>query len=308
MTTSDDQKACFEGKQIGNGKAIFISAPAKINLFLKVKNRRPDGYHNIYSWFQAIDLADHLEIEATNDGKIEIETDNPQVPTGPENLIYRTAQLIQNKLNRKFGFNVKLRKRIPVGAGLGGGSSDAAAFIRGTNILLDLKLGKAEMAELGLEVGSDVPFFFSRGQAEVTGRGEIVKEISLPLDYCIGLLTPRFEIRAATAYGMVKLDLTEPCEDINLLRCQRFDDLVGVISRMTNDLERNLCESYPILCTVRETLIRTGADLVRLTGSGPTWFALYRDKTLVAEKWIRSVKGGGWDAAMASPVALPALR
>lgn len=306
MTKLHNQKPCFEGKQIGSGNAIFISAPAKINLFLKVRSRRPDGYHNIYSWFQAIDLVDHLEIETTNSGKIEIATDNSQVPTGTENLIYHAAQLIQEKLSGGIGFRINLQKQIPVGAGLGGGSSDAAAFIKGTNNLLDLRLGQTEMALMGIKVGSDVPFFFSRGQAEVTGRGEIIKEISLPLDYSIGMLTPRFEIRAAEAYGMVKLSLTEPCEDINLLRCQRFDDLVSVISRMTNDLERNLCESYPMLNTVRETLIRTGADLVRLTGSGPTWFALYRDRTPVTERWVRSVKGGEWDAVMASPVILPA--
>ena len=296
----------FEGRVREDGKSVQIAAPAKINLFLKVMGKRPDGYHDIFSWFQALDLVDRLEIEIADHSDIEIILDDPDVPTGPDNLISMAAQALREATGLRMGFRVRLTKAIPVGAGLGGGSSDAAAFIKGVNRLLSLALTRQQMAQIGLRAGSDVPFFFGRGQAEVTGRGEAVKDIGLPTDYEVVLVTPRFQIRAAEAYRKVNLDLTDTVHAITLPERLQVDALIGVISKMANDLERGLLLSYPVLDRVKRVLVRTGADIVRLSGSGPTVFALYRDKGQSMERLAQATEGGEWGWAKACPVVLPA--
>lgn len=296
----------FGGEVSPDGARVVISAPAKINLFLKALGKRPDGYHDVYSWFQALDLADHLEIEKVSGAEIEIITDATGVPTGPENLIYQAAGAIQARYAPQIGFRVRLDKRIPVGAGLGGGSSDAAAFIKGVNKLLNLGLTGRQMEEIGLKLGSDVPFFFSRGQAEVTGRGEKVRPISLPLDYRVVLVTPPFQIRAAEAYLRLRLDLTNPFTGIILMNCGQTRELFYVISGEANDLERALRESYPVLVRIRKELEKSGADIVRLSGSGPTMFALYGDRIKAEEKLRATCEGEGWGCVTADPIILPA--
>lgn len=294
------------GAKSSDGNSVFISAPAKINLFLKVVGKRPDGYHDIFSWFQALDLCDHLEIEKKAAPGIEITTDASNIPTGPDNLVYQAAESIKERFPDVSGLRIKLWKRIPVGAGLGGGSSDAAALVKGVNKLFALELSGPEMAKIGLNVGSDVPFFFSRGQAEVTGRGELVKSLELPTDYQVVLVTPPFEIRAAEAYRKLRLDLTVPLMGVNFKSCRQAPELFHIISKSMNDLEGVLRKSYPILDKIGEKLEKSGADIVRLSGSGPTMFALYGDTTL-SEKMLKYVfKGEGWGLRFAHPVILPA--
>jgi 4-diphosphocytidyl-2-C-methyl-D-erythritol kinase len=295
----------YRGVMSNNKKVISILAPAKINLFLKVLGKRPDGYHNIFSWFQAIDLADWLEITTTKRPEITIETDHPDLPTDEKNLVFRAAQLIQKEFCPETGFRVSLQKKIPVAAGLGGGSSDAAAFIKGINKLLGLHMTRHKMEKVGLEIGSDVPFFFSRGQAEITGRGENVKNIAISTDYEIFLVTPSFPVSAKEAYQKVRLDLTSPFSNISLSYCQLASKLFGVISDTTNDLERALLDSCSVLARIKDKLTKTGADIVRLSGSGPTLFALYRRKGLIEDKLARSFEREGWFYRITKPVILP---
>ncbi len=297
----------FKGTRSENGNSIFISAPAKINLFLKVTGRRADGFHDIFSWFQALDLCDHLEIEKTASPGIEIITNADNIPTGSDNLIYQAAELMLPHLSGAGGLKIRLWKSIPVGAGLGGGSSDAAAFIKGFVRLFGLNLDRRQLEKIGLSLGSDVPFFFSRGQAEVTGRGGIVKPIKLPVNYQVALVTPPFEIRAAEAYRKLKMDLTAPFAGIKLKSCRQAWELFGEVSGIINDLEPALRESYPILVKIERKLEKSGADIVRLSGSGPTMFALYKDTTIDWEqRLIQAFRGEGWGLKMARPVILPA--
>jgi len=288
-----------------DGRSVTVAAPAKINLFLKVLGKRPDGYHDILSWFQTLDLADRIEIHKTAGGNIDLVSDHPTLPVGPDNLICKAAKAIQDNYTPNIGFRIILNKRIPIGAGLGGGSSDAAAVIKGLNHMMGLGLTVSQMAAIGLEIGSDIPFFFSRGQAEVTGRGERVKEIDLPVDYQAVLVTPPFEIRAAEAYRKLNLDLTVKELDVSL-RCRKAHELFDVISELANDLERALLISYPILDKVRDGLIKTGANIVRLTGSGPTIFALYGDTAPDAEELTPRFWGERWGVHLTRPVILPA--
>lgn len=288
------------------GSAVAIAAPAKINLFLRVMRKRPDGYHDIYSWFQMVNLFDFLRIEPADDGQILIETNSPNLPTGPENLVYRAAQVIQNRVGRPIGFNIRLQKEIPLAAGLGGGSSDAAAFILAADTLYDLKMSRTEMAEMGLELGSDIPFFFGRGQSEVSGRGEIVKPIELSIDYTVVLVTPPFHIRAAEAYSKLNLSLTEPVQNVNFNSCQQAKELFAVVSNLDNDLERALRTSYPILDKIGKRMRKQGADIVRLTGSGPTMFALFKTIDSTREDLKHAFEGEGWGVWIVRPIVLPA--
>ncbi|MDD4051039.1 MAG: 4-(cytidine 5'-diphospho)-2-C-methyl-D-erythritol kinase [candidate division Zixibacteria bacterium] len=305
MKNGNEISPAFEPRPGIRPHTVTISAPAKINLFLKVVGIRPDGYHDIFSWFQAVDLADQIEIEKTASPSIEIQTDHKDLPTGPENLIYKAIKLLRENLEIRSGFRISLAKRIPVAAGLGGGSSDAAAVIKGVNRLLNIGLTRSEMAALGLEIGSDVPFFFGRGQAEVTGRGEHVKDIQLATDYQVVLVTPPFGISAGEAYGKLNFDLTDSVQDISLSRCRQVDGLFDAISGMANDLERGLFGSYPVLDKIKDVLVRTGADVVRLSGSGPTVFALYRDRCQTKETLAQASDRGKWGLAVVSPVTLP---
>jgi 4-diphosphocytidyl-2-C-methyl-D-erythritol kinase len=296
----------WDGTIQSGKKAILIPAPAKINLFLKVLGKRPDGYHDIFSWFQALDLCDYLEIAKSDGNDIEIETDVDNIPTGPDNLVYQAAMEIRRRCPQIGGLKIRLWKRIPVGAGLGGGSSDAASLLKGINRLFDLGLDSEVMEEMGLKSGSDVPFFFSRGQAEVTGRGEIVNSIELPTNYRVALVTPPFEIRAAEAYRKLRLDLTAPLGGVKFKGCRQARELIEFISGLQNDLERALRESYPILDKIGEKLTKTGADIVRLSGSGPTMFALYGESTLSEKKLRQLFRGEAWGLKISCPIVLPA--
>lgn len=304
MEKLSTMKSCFEGRLTENGKKAFISAPAKINLFLKVTGVRDDGYHDIYSWFQAIDLADHMEIEQNSGENIEISVNRTDIPTGPDNLVYQAAERIRQICGSPIGFKIKLFKNIPAGAGLGGGSSDAAAFIKAADQLLNLGLTHAKKVKIGLDIGSDIPFFFSTGQAEVTGRGEIVKDLPLPLNYRLGLITPHFEIRASEAYRKLNLDLTDSVPKVSLSYCHQIEGLIGSISSLPNDLEEVLSDSHPILEEIRELLSKTGADIVRLTGSGPTVFALFQRKGLITEQLVKTLEGKLWEVNVANPIIL----
>ncbi len=306
MNAVEKSRFCPEGRHDKGGKSIIISAPAKINLFLKITGKRSDGFHDIYSWFQVLDLADQLRITLREDEEIRIETDCRDLPKGQDNLVYQAASLIREAVGQPIGFNVEISKNIPIAAGLGGGSSDAAAFIKAANSILDLRLSRRDMEDMGAEIGSDVPFFFSGGQAAVSGRGEKVKDIHLATDYEVALITPPFPIRAAEAYQKVRLDLTDPFLKISLSCCQKVINLFSVISETANDLERALLDSYPVLGRIKEELAKTGADIVRLSGSGPTVFALYRHKGLKKAKLAKSFERAGWAFRLAQPVTLPA--
>ena len=292
----------FNGSISPDKRFIKIAAPAKINLFLHVLGKRPDGYHNIHSWFQGIALSDGLIISQRDDRKLVLTTAAQNIPTDEKNLAIKAALVLRQKLGLNLGFDIKLDKKIPVGAGLGGGSSDAAALIRGVNGLLELNLSRAKMAEIGLEIGSDVPFFFSGGQAEVIGRGEIVNDIDLPLDYTILLVNPGFEISAGEAYRNLTIDLTSPHQDLNFRCCKQVEHLFDVLSQTANELEKGVQKSYPTLDRIRGFLEKTGAPIIRLTGSGPTMFALLMNKGRKEENLTRLKLEKTWGFIITSPV------
>ena len=284
---------------------ISIKAPAKINLFLKVLGKRADDYHNIFSWFQAVSLYDKLHFTKTDSVGFKLTNANdPSLPCDDSNLIIRTAREMFETLSLPGGLNITLYKNIPVAAGLGGGSSDAAATICAINRLYDLHLSSKVMRDMGLSIGSDVPFFFSTGMAEITGRGDVIKEINLPLNYWVALITPSLSISTGESYGRLKMGLTTSMADVKLSNCINFKELVRNIGDIGNDFEKVHFESYPVLRKIAALLDTAGADLVRMSGSGPTIFGLFEN--IPEREVLQKISWGDWQVSVSRPITLPA--
>ena len=285
-------------------KTISVKAPAKVNLFLKVLGKRADGYHDIFSWFQAVDLFDYLTIEKSPHIGFQLELANgANIPVDETNIINKIAQLLFKRYNLTGGLSIKLEKNIPVAAGLGGGSSDGVATIYAIDRLFDLGLSSEKMADLGLEIGSDLPFFFTSGQAEVTGRGEITKNIDLPLDYAMILITPQLEISTADSYRNLKMDLTSRKHSIKLLYHRNFSGFAAEILKVGNDFEGALEWAFPELTQIKEALRELGSVVTRLSGSGPTVFGLF-DK-LPDGEYIERIRQENWHICTVRPITLP---
>ncbi len=238
-------------------RSLRIRAYAKINLGLRVLGKRPDGLHEIDTLLQSIDLADELVLVPRSDGKVTLMTEPDFGISTEENLASRAAHLLRERVGCKPGVNIHLSKKIPVGAGLGGGSSDAAAVLGGLNQLFNLRLSKDELKTLGAELGSDVPFFFEGGRCRATGRGELLQEL-LPdgmLKFVV-LLVPPFSLRTREVYEA--FDHLTPC---------------ALNSPFHNDLEVAALELRPELGEYRAFLERVSVPF-GLSGSGPTYYAL----------------------------------
>jgi 4-diphosphocytidyl-2-C-methyl-D-erythritol kinase len=241
---------------------IEVEAYAKINLGLKVLGLRSDGYHEIDTVLLSVDLADLLTIEARPDGEITLEAAADQGLDIPleENLVLRAAQLLRDQVSFEEGVHIKLEKQIPLGAGLGGGSSDAAAALSGLNELLKLKLDRGELMRLGIELGSDVPFFFLGGRCRARGRGEFLEKLpDLPSRSIFVLLIPPLSLSTQEVY-----------EAADRLRGRTLS------SPYPNDLEAAALTLSPELQRYREFLASRGV-LFGLSGSGPTYYARFDD-------------------------------
>ncbi len=289
-------------KKIAN---LELKAPAKINLFLKILNKRDDGYHNIFSWFQAVSLYDRIVYDKTEDPGFNLQHDGPlSLPTDEKNLIIKTARLMFNTYDLEGGLNINLKKNIPISAGLGGGSSDSATTIYAIDRLYGLSLSNEKKQEIGQKIGSDVPFFFSSGQAEITGRGEIIKNISIPLDYSLILIKPKLSISTADSYSGLKMDLTISTESIKLFPYKDFREMISNLSEIENDFEQGHLKSFPILEEVKLALRNAGADFVRMSGSGPTIYGLFRN--MPEGDGLKKIIRNDWQYFVLRPIILPA--
>ncbi|MFH1374882.1 MAG: 4-(cytidine 5'-diphospho)-2-C-methyl-D-erythritol kinase [bacterium] len=283
--------------------SVTVDTPAKVNLFLQILQRRPDGYHDINSLFQAVTLFDTLNFSVTASDGVTIRLQpGIELPVDASNLITKAYHLIRERFRLSRGLQVVLRKMIPVSAGLGGGSADAAAVILACNQLFDLGLSCREMARLGLNIGSDIPFFFAGGQALVSGRGEVIRESTYPTDYQMLLVTPALAIATTDSYSALKRDLTTSKLPFSLACCRTVDDLVASLRLAGNDFEEVQFRSYPVLGEIRDELLRCGALLTRMSGSGPTMFGIFGSETRIVEDKILS--RGDWRVHPVKPVSL----
>ena len=257
-------------------KKIGITAFAKVNLGLRVLEKRSDGYHNIESVLQTVSLADEIEIKMGG-SSIEISSDNPEVPVGELNLCHKAARLFLDEIEETNSVAIHIEKRIPVGAGLGGGSSDAASVLTGLDILFSSGLGNEKLRELGLLIGSDVPFFIEGGTSSVGGRGERIDPIKPEPYFCYLIVYPGFSIDTKWAYGRIKF-LTKEAYYSNV----NAYSFVGAAAKggqmeLHNDFEGVMLIEYPELSQIRELLIAHDARAVSLSGSGSSVFGIFHD-------------------------------
>ncbi|NLP12567.1 4-(cytidine 5'-diphospho)-2-C-methyl-D-erythritol kinase [bacterium] len=280
---------------------ITIKAYAKINLCLRVLGRRPDGYHELETLFQQIDLCDTL-LFSEADQALTVTTSHADCPADEKNIVYRAADLLRRCSGCQSGVHIHIEKHIPMGAGLGGGSSDAAAALMGLNRLWRLNLDDALLHQLASQLGADVAFFLHGGSALGTGRGEQLQPLRLPLDYYGVLVYPRFPISTAWAYQNLKLNLTNSPKRSKFYS---FDDLVNDRESwqqgFTNDLEKVVFEEYPELDRLREQLATAGAFFSRMSGSGSCIYGLYETRAR-AEKAFLGV-GTSYQRFLFSPIS-----
>ncbi len=267
-----------------------IKAPAKINLTLRILGKLRDGYHRIDSVMVPIALYDVIEIRKTREGaeQITVVCDQPEVPDDKENLVYRAAALILGQRGIGESVEIRIRKRIPVGGGLGGGSSDAAAAMIGLNRLFRLGLSPRKLATLAAKIGSDVPFFIYRQPARVGGRGEKVKRLTrLPTLWLI-VLYPGFPVATGWAYQNVRVKLTKLVRNTSIIASLRTRESLARI--LTNDLEAVTLPRYSKLAVLKQELLSEGALAALMSGSGSSVFGIFKSEVAARRAFSRLQK------------------
>ncbi|ADI25112.1 MULTISPECIES: 4-(cytidine 5'-diphospho)-2-C-methyl-D-erythritol kinase [Geobacillus] len=254
---------------------LSIKAPAKINLSLDVLYKRPDGYHEVKMVMTTIDLADRIELVALpEEDAIRIVSQNRFVPDDCRNLAYQAAKLLKETFSIRQGVAISITKHIPVAAGLAGGSSDAAATLRGLNKLWQLGLTMDELAELGAKIGSDVAFCVYGGTALATGRGEIITPIASPPPCWVVLAKPPIGVSTAEVYRNLELERVSHPDVDAMVRAIERQDYAAICRLVGNVLEEVTLKKYPEVAHIKEQMKRFGADAVLMSGSGPTVFGL----------------------------------
>lgn len=272
---------------------IVLKSYGKINLGLDVLRRRPDGYHEVKMIMQTVGLYDILTMEKIAEDKISMSCNLSFLPTDDRNLVYRAAALIKERYQIQTGVKIDLKKRIPVAAGMAGGSSNCAAALNGMNQLFDLDLSKEELCELGVTLGADVPYCIWGGTALAEGIGEKLTRIE-PMPKCYILIAkPGISVSTAFVYKNLKLDQLERHPDIDgMIGCLKQEDLRGICDRLENVLETVTIPEYPIIQKVKEHLMDHDAMGALMSGSGPTIFGIFSDKKAAnrALESLRSIK------------------
>ncbi len=289
-------------------RTLKLLSPAKINLYLKVLSRRTDGFHELDSLFERISLADEIVLKKT-DSEISFYTNDPDIPKNSQNLAVKAALLLREECDVKQGVAIYLKKRIPVAAGLGGGSSNAATVLLGLNVLWSLRLSKKKLLKLASRLGSDVPFFIlEEPYAFATGRGEILKPArgirSLNLWHC--LVKPHFGISTKEAYQGLKPGFLTPQKVnvkmlIHFLQKGDFDSFSGLL---VNSLELVLNKRLKTILNIKKRLVSEGAFASLMSGSGSAVFGLFRSEkqALQAASRMRK-KNKRWQIFVASTYA-----
>lgn len=268
---------------------MIVTARAKINLRLRVLGRRPDGYHDLEAIMLPVSVADRVGLTPASLG-IEVRTDSAQAPGGPDNLAHRAAEAFARATGRGAAVRIDLRKRIPVAAGLGGGSADAAAVLLGLNRLAGRPLSEADLRTIGRDLGADVPFFLGPGPALAEGVGDVLTPLeNFPRPWLV-LVHPPVEVSTAQIYGRRPASLTtQPvCSIFESLKSSPWpspsggagsgpgrDDLGRLAQLMVNDLESVTESLYPVVGRIKAELLAAGAAGALMSGSGPAVFGLF---------------------------------
>lgn len=257
---------------------ISLKALAKINLCLDVVRRRDDGYHEVRMIMQTINLFDRLEIKKIKESAIKIHTNLFFLPVNENNLVYKAAKLLIDEFGIQEGVSVGLTKKIPVAAGMAGGSTDAAAMLFGMNRLFGLGLSKKQLMERGVKIGADVPYCIMRGTALAEGIGDKLSPLPAMVKCPVLIAKPQISVSTKFVYQNLKLDDKTVHPDIDrLIEDIRNKDLKAVSDHMGNVLESVTIPNYPVISQIKEQMMDSGAVGSMMSGSGPTVFGLFDD-------------------------------
>ncbi|MDD2852315.1 MAG: 4-(cytidine 5'-diphospho)-2-C-methyl-D-erythritol kinase [Desulfuromonadaceae bacterium] len=251
--------------------ALTLYAPAKINYVLDVIRKRPDGYHDLRMIMQRINLCDEISLSVTEGENISVACSDAGVPDGPENIAWRAARMLLDHVNLQSGVNIRITKRIPVAAGLGGGSSDAASVLLGVNQLLKLNVPMQKLLEIGQKLGADVPFFVFGKNARAEGIGEMLSPLDFMPKCWILLVNPGIPVSTAWVYRSLQLTSGR-----TLNKLPEFNESIGqIVSILSNDLESVTIPAFPVIADIKALLLSLGAEGSMMSGSGPTVFGIF---------------------------------
>ncbi len=263
---------------------IQLPAYAKINLGLRVLDKRPDGFHEIETFFLQIDLADQLFFQPLQEAEIRFSCNWPELSEPENNLCIKACRLLEKVAGKDFGLDLYLEKNIPFAAGLGGGSSDAAVTLLVVNSLFNINLPREELAKLAIQLGSDVAFFLHGGLAYATGRGEILTPLDYLPDLWILLVKPEVSVSTKWAYDNLKFGLTNSKKNTTFASLKNSlsgsDKLREVCQ---NDMEEAVFDRHPELAAIKSRLLDAGAFPVSMTGSGSAIFGIYETQHALRE-------------------------
>ncbi len=258
---------------------ITLKALAKVNLGLDVIRRREDGYHEVRMVMQTIHLYDRLDIARSHEPGIRIQSNLNFLPVNENNLVYKAGKLLMDEFGITDGVEVKLTKRIPVAAGMAGGSTDAASMLYGMNQIFGLGLSRKELMERGVQIGADVPYCLMRGTALAQGIGEKLSQLP-PMVKCPVLIAkPAVSVSTKFVYQNLKLDEHTKHPDIDaLIGAIKQKDFAGICGNMGNVLESVTIPNYPVIAEIKDKMMEAGASHAMMSGSGPTVFGLFEDE------------------------------
>lgn len=258
---------------------ITRKAFAKINIGLDVLRRRTDGYHEVRMIMQTVELCDDLLIERTEQPGIRLRTDNAELPVNGDNLICKAADLLFKEKGIREGVQITLTKRIPVAAGMAGGSADAAAAMHGLNELFGMGYSITDLQELGVKLGADIPYCLVGGTMLSEGIGEILSPLPAPPECFLVVAKPDINVSTAFVYGNLHADTLTYHPDIDgMIEALRTHDLRGITDRLGNVLETVTVREYPVIEELKELMRREGAENALMSGSGPTVFGMFRQR------------------------------
>ncbi|UOQ91350.1 4-(cytidine 5'-diphospho)-2-C-methyl-D-erythritol kinase [Halobacillus shinanisalinarum] len=269
---------------------ILEKAPAKINLSLDVLHKRKDGFHEVEMVMTTVDLADRIELSRLRSGAIRVESENRFVPNDERNLAYRAAKLMKDHYKIDKGVRIFIEKNIPVAAGLAGGSSDAAAVLRGVNKIWGIDASLNELAELGAKIGSDVSFCVYGGTALARGRGEQILELPSPPPCWVVLAKPTLGVSTQTIYQKLDPKTAFHPNTKGMMEALQQGDFDAICAHVGNALEGVTTKLHPEVNQIKEQMRQAGADAVLMSGSGPTVFALVGQEAR-AQRIYNSLKG-----------------
>ncbi len=256
---------------------ITLKAYAKINLGLQILRKRDDGYHDIETVFHRVNIFDEILLSPSS--KISLMCNTCDLPFGEENLCMRAARLLREKCNIGDGVDIQLKKRIPIGAGLGGGSSDAASTLAGLNLLWKLNLTSEQLSHFALVLGSDVPYFLGTSSAYATGRGEHLEYFPLDIPFWIVIVYPNLHISTAWAYQHSEIPLRQSSENnVKATLLESLHHPLQLATTLQNDFEPLILRTYSEVAQVKKKLYDLGADFAQMSGSGSSVYGLFVDK------------------------------